>query len=54
MTAVCTTFICNAKIGFGLPMDMATCIGAGLAVLFLLVFLWRGHAMPDNPFERQA
>ena len=54
MTAVCITFICNAKIGFGLPMDTATVIGAGFAAVFLVLFLLRGHTMPDNAFERQA
>jgi hypothetical protein len=35
-------------------MDISTCVGAGLAALLFLIFLWRGRTMPDDPFERQA
>ena len=54
MTIVCTTFICQAKIGFNLPIDVSTWIGVGLAVVFFLLFLWRGHTMPDDEVERNA
>ena len=54
MTVVCTAFICQAKIGLNLPIDVSTWIGVGLAVIFLLLFLWRGHTMPDDEIERNA
>ena len=54
MTVVCTAFICQAKIGLNLPIDVSTWIGVGLAVIFLLLFLWRGHTMPDDEVERNA
>jgi carbon starvation protein CstA len=44
MTAVCTTFFCNAGIGLGLPYNISIIIGlvvaAGSLVLFLFRFSW--------------
>lgn len=46
MTVVCTSYLCNAKIGFGLPMDVSTWIGAGVAIVCLGAFLRIGSRMP--------
>lgn len=40
MTAVCTTFILTAKIGFRIPQDYAPVIGAVTFVLSACVFFW--------------
>ena len=41
MTAVCTTYICTAKIGLNLPMDWNAAIGGITALLSaVLFFLW--------------
>lgn len=37
MTAVCMTYILNAKIGFGLPYNIATLIGISTGVLSLML-----------------
>ncbi|MBU1002138.1 MAG: carbon starvation protein A [Proteobacteria bacterium] len=39
MTAVCATFIAQAEIGFGLPMDTSILIGAGSALVALVIFM---------------
>ena len=41
MTCVCTTYLCNAKIGFGLGMELSTYIGLAFDFLCLLVFCRR-------------
>lgn len=38
MTMVCVGYICNAHIGFGLPVVTSACIGAAVAVLISSVF----------------
>ena len=45
MTVVCVTFLCSAKIGFGLSMPISTGMGIGAAVLCLGLFLLRGGAL---------
>ena len=44
MTAVCATYLANAKIGFGLPLETAYIIGVGTAVVSLGLFLVKGRA----------
>lgn len=39
MTAVATTYLAYAKIGFGLSLNLATTIGVGVALLSLALFL---------------
>ncbi len=39
MTAVCTTFLCSAGIGLGLPLFLSSGIGCATAAFCLLVFL---------------
>jgi len=39
MTAVATTYLAYAKIGFGLPMSLATPIGIAVAVFSLAIFM---------------
>ena len=46
MTVVCVSFLCYAKIGFSMPMDLSTGVGVAFAAAFLIVFLRRGRAMP--------
>ena len=42
MTAVCTTYICIAKIGFNLPSDWNFAIGGiAMAVSLVWFFLWK-------------
>lgn len=42
MTAVCTTYICIAKIGFNMPGDWNFAIGAvAIVASFALFFLWK-------------
>jgi carbon starvation protein CstA len=40
MTAVCATYLAYAKIGFGLPIDVASIIGVVAAVAALGVFFF--------------
>ena len=40
MTAVCATYLAYAKIGFGLPIDIASIIGVGAAVAALSTFFF--------------
>ncbi|MGD9947636.1 MAG: carbon starvation protein A [Desulfobulbus sp.] len=40
MTAVCASYLAYAKIGFGLPIDVATIIGVGAAVAALGAFFF--------------
>ena len=39
MTAVATTYLAYEKIGFGLPLDVATIIGIVVAALSLVIFM---------------
>ena len=41
MTTIVTTFIANAKIGFGLPMQTATIIGIAFTVVVTVLFFLR-------------
>lgn len=41
MTAVAVTFILQAKIGFGMPIETATTIGVGTAATLLCLFLFK-------------
>ncbi len=43
MTAVVTTFIANSGIGFNLPMNIATSIGIGSAVVATVAFFWKSR-----------
>ena len=49
MTVVVTSFICNAKIGLGLDMNISTYAGIGLAALLFIIFMFKGHSMPKGP-----
>ncbi|MDD2967828.1 MAG: carbon starvation protein A [Desulfovibrionaceae bacterium] len=48
MTAVCTSYLCYAKIGFGLPLPLATGIGIALSLACLLIFLKKGASLPEE------
>ena len=41
MTAIVTTFLANAKIGFGLPMETSTIIGLAFTVAVTVLFFLR-------------
>ena len=41
MTAIVVTFIANAKIGFGLPMETSTIIGIAFTILATVLFFFR-------------
>lgn len=51
MTVVCISYLCNAKIGFQLPVDMSTCIGLIGSVMCLVIFLILGKKMPTTRNE---
>lgn len=51
MTVVCTAYLCNAKIGFSLPLTLSTGIGATVAGTFMALLLWRGSTMPEADNE---
>lgn len=38
MTTVCIGYICNANIGFGLPVGLSAIIGGSVAILFAVLF----------------
>jgi len=40
MTAVTNTYLCNATIGFNLPMDISTILGVSSSVVALVFFLY--------------
>ncbi len=57
MTTVCATYLCNAKIGFGLDMTTATVIGAVFSLLCLVVFCrhlpaWRQQFVLNGSSEK--
>ena len=54
MTAIVVTFIANAKIGFGLPMDTATTIGIAFTLVATVVFFLRIRASKDAIAEEEA
>ncbi len=41
MTAVCATYICHARIGLNLPLNVSSWMGGAAAVLALALFLSR-------------
>ncbi len=51
MTVVCTSYLCNAQIGFNLPMNVSTWIGTGIAIICLATFLRIGSRMPTTDHE---
>ncbi len=54
MTAIVVTFIANAKIGFGLPMDTATTIGIAFTLAATVVFFLRIRASKEAIAEEDA
>ena len=46
MTAVATTYLAYAKIGFGLALPVATAIGVGVAIFSLVLFLIKYRNLP--------
>jgi carbon starvation protein CstA len=54
MTIVTDTYLCNAKIGFNMPMDISTIVGviSGVAAFALFMYVFRPSASakmaPDN------
>jgi carbon starvation protein CstA len=54
MTAIVVTFIANAKIGFGLPMDTATIIGIAFTLVATVVFFLRIRASREAIAEEDA
>ena len=47
MTVVCVSYLCYAKIGFGMSVEMSTFIGIASAAASLVLFLSRGKRMPE-------
>lgn len=47
MTVVCISYLCYAKIGFGMSMEIATFVGIAVAAACLTLFLSRGKQMPE-------
>ena len=47
MTVVCVSYLCYAKIGFGMSVEMSTLIGIASAAASLVLFLSRGKRMPE-------
>ncbi len=54
MTVVVTSFICNAKIGLNMDMNISTYIGIGLAVLLFILFAVKGRSMPADDSEMKC
>ncbi len=54
MTAIVVTFIANAKIGFGLPMDTATIIGIAFTLVATVVFFLRIRTSKEAIAEEDA
>ena len=46
MTVVCVAYLCNAKIGFGMDMQISTGLGVVVAIALLGLFLVRGKTPP--------
>jgi len=49
MTAVCTTYICYAKIGLNIPLNISTWIGIAVAVVSFGLFLSKRKAFEASP-----
>ncbi len=49
MTAVCTTYLCYAKIGLGMPLNVSTWIGLAVAAGSLILFLSKRKAFEASP-----
>jgi hypothetical protein len=49
MTCVCVTYICYAKIGLNIPLDISTWIGIAAAVGSLGLFLVKRPVFAANP-----
>lgn len=41
MTAICTSYILYDKLGFRLPLDVSNIVGAILAAMLVIIFIWR-------------
>ena len=54
MTVVCVSYLCYAKIGFGMSVEMSTLIGIASAAASLVLFLSRGKRMPELENEGVA
>ena len=44
MTAVCMSYLCFDKIGFGLPLSVANMVGVGCAVAAFVLFMVKGSS----------
>lgn len=53
MSAVCITYLCNAKIGFNMPMDLSTGIGIVGAFVCLAIFIFFGSKKTLSEEEKQ-
>ena len=51
MTVVCVSYLCYAKIGFGMSVEASTLIGIASAAASLVLFLSRGKRMPETGNE---
>ena len=51
MTAVTVTYLCFDKIGFGMPYIIANCIGIGVAIACLVLFLVKGRTPSPEPLD---
>ena len=49
MTAVATTYLAYDKIGFGIPLQISTWIGIGVAVASLALFLIKFRNPAGSP-----
>jgi len=51
MTAVTVTYLCFDEIGLGMPYILANCVGIGMAIVFLVLFLVKGRAPSPVPLD---
>jgi len=49
MTSVCTTYLCYAKIGLGMPLNVSTWIGLAVAAGSLILFLAKRKTFEASP-----
>lgn len=54
MTVVTVTFLCNAKIGFGMSIDISTYIGLFTAIVLFGIFMVKGAKMPEAGDEARC
>jgi carbon starvation protein CstA len=54
MTAVATTYLSYAPIGFGLPLQVATYIGLGVAVFCLITFMVYFGRTPEAILDQES